>query len=55
MKETVKKKLLVGQKFMLEMHFRKPGFTKNNEIIQKFKEAGDLKYIHQNELDKACF
>ena len=25
------------------------------EIIQKFKETGDRKYICRNELDKACF
>ena len=30
-------------------------FTKNKEIIQKFKETGDTKYIYRNELDKACF
>ena len=23
--------------------------------MQKFKETGDLQYIYQNELDKACF
>ena len=48
---------------MPEMHLRQPGFTysacgpfaKNKERIQKFKETGDLRYIHQNELDKACF
>ena len=30
-------------------------FTKNKEGIQKFKETGDLQYIYQRELDKACF
>ena len=30
-------------------------FSKNKERIQKFKETGDLRYIYQNELDKACF
>ena len=30
-------------------------FTKNKERIQKFKEAGDSRYIYQNELDKAYF
>ena len=25
------------------------------ELIQKFKETGDAKYIYRNELDKACF
>ena len=45
------------------MHLRQPGltyvacgpFTKNKERIQTFKETGDLQYIYQNELDKACF
>ena len=48
---------------MPEMHLRQPGFTysacepftKNKEIIQKFKETGDSRYNYQNELDKACF
>ena len=48
---------------MPKMHLRQPGFTysdcwqftKNKERIQKFKEIGDLRYIDQNELDKACF
>ena len=30
-------------------------FTKNKETIQKFKEAGDSRYIYKNELDKHCF
>ena len=30
-------------------------FTKNKELIQKFKETGDTSYIYKNELDKACF
>ena len=29
-------------------------FTKNKEIIQKFKETGDSRYIYQNKQDKAC-
>ena len=48
---------------MAELHFRQPRFTystcgpftKNRESIQKFKKAGDLNYIYNNELDKACF
>ena len=63
MNETVNKFLLVGDKFMPEMHLRQPGFTysacepftKNKERIQKFKETGDTSYIYKNELDKACF
>ena len=48
--------------YMPEMHLRQPEFTysacglftKNKEII-RFKETGDLRYIYQNELDKASF
>ena len=44
---------------MPEMHLRRPGFTysacetftKNKEIIKKFKKTGDSRYIYQNELD----
>ena len=28
---------------------------KNKEKIQKFNEAGDSRYIYENQLDKACF
>ena len=49
MNEIVKKFLLAGDKFMLEMHSKQLQFTynacgpfnKNKERIQKFKEAGD--------------
>ena len=49
MNEIVNKFLLVGDKCMLEMHLRHPGFTysacgpftKNKERIKKFKETGD--------------
>ena len=55
--------LLVGDKFMPEMHLRQPQFvynacgqfTKNKERIQKLKETGDTSYIYKSELDKACF
>ena len=63
MNEIVNKFLLVGDKFMPEMHLRQPQFvysacgpfTKNKERIQKFKETRDTSYIYQNELDKVCF
>ena len=63
MNEIVNKFLLVGDKFMPEMHLKQPGFTysacgpftKNKERIQKFKETGDTSYIYKNELGKACF
>ena len=47
MNEIVKTFLLAGDKFMSEMNFKQPRFTysdcgpftKNKEIIQKFKET----------------
>ena len=30
-------------------------FTKHREKIQKFRETGNLKYLHRNKLDKDCF
>ena len=61
--KIVNKFLLVGDKFMPEMHLKQPGFpysacgpfTKNKERTKKFKEAGDTNYIYKNELDKAFF
>ena len=63
MNEIVNKFLLVGDKFMPEMHLKQSGFpysacgpfTKNKERNQKFKETGDMSYIYKNELNKACF
>ena len=63
MNEIVNKILLAGDKFMLEMHLKQPGytysacgpFTKNKERIQKFKDTGGRGYIYKIELDKACF
>ena len=48
---------------MPEMLLRQPEFTynachpfaKNKEIIKRFNETEDSRYIYQNELDKACF
>ena len=48
---------------MPEMHLKQPGFTysacgpftKGKEKINKFKETGNLIYIYQKKLDKACF
>ena len=63
MNEIVNNFLLVGDKFMPEMHLRQPargafhaGFTynsacepfaKNRERIQRFKETGDTSYIYK--------
>ena len=63
MNNAINKFLLVGDKFMREMHIRQPGFTysacglftKHKERIKKFEQAGDTRYINRNELDKACF
>ena len=63
MNKLTKKFLLVGDKYMPEMHLRQPGFiysacglfSKNKERMQKFKETRDSRYIYRNELDKSCF
>ena len=63
MNNVINKFLIVGNKFMPEMHLRQPQFTysacgpftKHKQRIQKFKETGDTNYIYKNELDKACF
>ena len=60
---VINKFLLLGDKFMPEIHLRQPQFTssacrpftRHEERIQKFKETGDTNYIYMNELDKACF
>ena len=52
-----------GHISMPEIHLRQTWFTysacrpftKIKRRIQKFKEARDLQYICQNEVDKACF
>ena len=62
MNDIINTFLLVGDKFMPEMHLKQPGitysacgpFTKNKERIGKFKKTGDSRYIYRNELDKAC-
>ena len=63
MNEIVNQFLLAGDKLMLEMHLKQPGFTystcgsfnKNKERIQKFIQTADTSYIYRNDLDKACF
>ena len=63
MNDIINKFLLVGDKFMPEMHLRQPGFTysacgpftKNKERIEKFMQTGNTDFIYRNELDKACF
>ena len=63
MNEIVNKFLLVGDKFMPQMHLKQPGlthsacgsFTKNKERIGKFMQTENTNFIYKNELDKACF
>ena len=63
MNDIINKFLLVGDKFMLEMHLRKPGFTysacgpftENKERIEKFMQTGNTDFIYKNELDQASF
>ena len=63
MNNIINKFLLVGDKFMPEMHLRQPQFihsacgpfTRHKERIKEFKRTGDARYIYRNELDKACF
>ena len=63
MNKVINKFLLVGDKFMREMHLRQPQFvysacgpfTRHKERIKDFKRTGDTGYIYRNEFDKACF
>ena len=63
MNEIINKFLLIGDKFMPEMHLKQPGFTysacgpftKNKERIEQFMKTGNTDFIYKNELDKACF
>ena len=63
MNDTVNNFLLVGDKFMPEMHLKQLGFsysasgpfTKNKQIIEKFMQTGNTDFIYRNELDKECF
>ena len=63
MNEIVNEFLLVGDKFMPEMHLKQPRFTysacglftKNKERIEKFMRTGNTDFIYKNEFDKACF
>ena len=59
MNKIIHKCLLTGDKFMLELHLKQPGFSivllDHGERIEKFRETGNLKHLYRNELDKACF
>ena len=62
MNEIVDKFLLLGDKFMPEIHFKQLGltysafgpFTRNKERIEKFMQTGNTDFIYRNELDKTC-
>ena len=55
--------VFTGDKFLLEMLLKQPGFTysacgpftKYRERIQNFMQTGNTHYIYKNYLDKACF
>ena len=59
MNEIVNKFLLVGDKFMPEMHLKQPGFIYSacglKERVEKFMQTGNTDFIYQNEPDKASF
>ena len=63
MNNIINEFLLVGDKFMPEMHLRQPKFvysacgpfTRHKERIKEFKRTGDTRLLYRNELDKACF
>ena len=63
MNEIVTTFLVAGDKFMLEMHLKQPGFTysacgpfnRNKQRIQKFLQTGDTNDIYRNKLGKVCF
>ena len=63
MKEIINKFLLVGDKFMPEMHLRQPRFvysacgpfTRHEERIKQFKRTRNINLLCRNTLDKACF
>ena len=63
MNNIINKFLLVGDKFIPEMHLRQlqfvysacGPFTRHKERIKEFKRTGDTRLLYRNELDKACF
>ena len=63
MNEIIINFLLVGDKFMPEMHLRQPRFvysacgpsTRHKERIKEFKRTGNINLLYRNALDKACF
>ena len=54
---------MTASNFRLELLFKQPGvsynvcglFNKHRQRIQKFREAGNLKLLYRNKLNKICF
>ena len=59
MNKIINKSLSNGDKFMPELHLKQPVFTYSAcgpfTEHQKLREAGNLKHLCRNKLDKACF
>lgn len=55
MNEIVHTFLIARDTLMPEMYSKHPGFTKNKERIQEFKETATTRLLDQIELEKACF
>ena len=63
MNKIVNKFLLVGDKFMSEVHLKQLGFTysacgpfiKNKKRIEKLTQTRSTDYIYKNDLDNAFF
>ena len=63
MNKIINKFLLNGDKFMPELHLKQAAFTystcvpftKHCKRIQTFRQTGNIKHLHRNELDKTCF
>ena len=63
MNEIVNKYLLLGDKFMSNLHLKQPvftysacgPFTRSKERTEKFMQTGNTDFIYRNDLDKACF
>ena len=62
--DIINKFLLIGDKFIPEMHFWNPKvkkysacgpFTRHQERINEFMKDGKLSHIAKNRLDAACF
>ena len=62
--DIINKFLLIGDKFMLELHLWNPKvkkysacgpFTRHQQRIDQFMKDGKLSHIAKNKLDAACF